>query len=156
MRERADRSSDLFVRLVLTAIGTAFAMFTFELTKQTFPPIQIWMSHTITILFTSSLDTMAAYIMGKKLASTNVELEARISDRTRETTAANRKLASESRQISTLSQMGELFQTCRSLVEVSAMVRQFAEQIFPADSGTVWAISESRNIVEATMSWGGS
>jgi hypothetical protein len=142
---------------VLTAIGTTFVMFTFELTKQLFSPhIAIWTSHTITILFTSLLATAAAYIMGKKLASTNVELEARISERTGEITEANRKLAIERRQISILSHMGELFQTCRSLEEVSIVIRQFAQQVFPADTGTVWAISQSRNIVEATMSWGGS
>lgn len=158
MSQPTDRGrSELFFRLVLTAIGTAFVMFTFELTKQLFSPhIAIWTSHGITILFTSLLATVAAYIMGKKLASTNAELEARICERTGEITEANRKLAVESRQINTLSEMGELLQTCRSLEEVSTVIRQFAEQIFPADSGTVWAISESRNIVEATTSWGGS
>jgi diguanylate cyclase (GGDEF)-like protein len=158
MPQRTDRGrSELFVRLVLTAFGTAFVMFTFELTKQMFSPhIAIWTSHAVTILFTSLVATVAAYIMGKKLASTNAELEARISERTGEITEANRKLAVESRQINTLSQMGELLQTCRSLEEISTVIRQFAEQIFPADSGTVWAISESRNIVEATTSWGGS
>ena len=63
------------VRLVLTAIGTAFVMFTFEVTKQLFSPhIAIWTSHTITILFTSFVATVAAYVMGKKLSSTNTEL----------------------------------------------------------------------------------
>jgi len=154
---RADRKrSELSIRLVLTAIGTAFVMFTFELTKQLlFPHIAIWESHTVTIVFTSLLATVAAYIMGKKLTSTNAELEARIYERTGEITEANRKLAVESRQVSTLSQMGELLQTCRSPDEVSTVIRQFAQQIFPNDSGTVWAISESRNIVEATLSWGG-
>jgi diguanylate cyclase (GGDEF)-like protein len=131
-------------------------MFTFELTKQIFSPhIQIWTSHTITILFTSLVATMAAFIMGKRLSSTNAELETRISDRTREITEANQKLAFESRQVSMLSDMGEMLQTCRSLEEVSAVICQFAEQILPADIGTVWAISESRNIVEVTTSWGG-
>jgi diguanylate cyclase (GGDEF)-like protein len=155
--QRADHGrSELFIRLVLTAIGTAFVMFTFELTKQLFfPHIAIWTSHAITILFTSSVATLAAYIMGKKLAATNTELEIRIDERTGEITEANRKLAVETRQVSTLSRMGELLQTCRSIDEVSTVIRQFAQQLFPNDSGTVWAISESRNIVEATLSWGG-
>jgi diguanylate cyclase (GGDEF)-like protein len=142
-------------RLALTAIGTAFVMFTFELTKQLFSPhIALWTSHTITILFTSFVAAVAAYIMGKKLASTNAELEVRIGERTGEIAEANRRLAIESRQITTLSQMGALLQTCASLEEVSTVIRQFAQQIFPTDSGTVWTISESRNIVEAAMSWG--
>ena len=158
MSQRTDRGrSELSVRLLLTAIGTAFVMFTFELTKQLFSPhIAIWTSHGVTILFTSFVATVAAYVMGKKLSSTNSELEARISERTGEIAEANRRLALESRQITTLSQMGALLQTCASLEEVSTVIRQFAQQIFPTDSGTVWAISESRNIVEAAMSWGNS
>jgi diguanylate cyclase (GGDEF)-like protein len=100
------------------------------------------------------LATVAVYIMGEKLASSNSELEGRILERTHEIMEINEKLAVESRQINTLSQMGEMLQTCQDLEEVSIVIRQFAQQIFPSDAGTLWVISESRNIVEAAVSWG--
>jgi PAS domain S-box-containing protein len=71
-------------------------MFAFELAKQGVSPhIAIWTSRTVTILFTSLVATVAAYIMGKKLASANSELEARICERTSDITEANQKLTFE-------------------------------------------------------------
>ena len=68
---------------------------------------------------------------------------------------AHEKLKVDSFQITILSQMGGLLQTCRDIEEISRVIGQFAQQVFPGASGTLWAISESRNIVECVASWGG-
>jgi diguanylate cyclase (GGDEF)-like protein len=132
-------------------MASTFAMLLYELAKQfIFPHIGIWTSHTITILFTSMLATVVAYFVGRKLLSINSELEVQAAH----ILEANRKLAVESQQITILSEMGELLQTCLNFDEVSTVIGQFAQQVFPADSGTLWVISESRNVVEVVASWG--
>ncbi len=68
---------------------------------------------------------------------------------------AHQKLQADSRQISILSQMGGLLQTCRSIQEISTVIGQFTEQILPGVPGSLCLISESRNMVEVAASWGG-
>jgi two-component system cell cycle sensor histidine kinase/response regulator CckA len=70
--------------LVAAGIATAVGMFLFELSKQVlFPHITIWVSHFVTISFTTVLTFLAAYLVGRKLAALNVELTADIEERTR-------------------------------------------------------------------------
>jgi diguanylate cyclase (GGDEF)-like protein len=147
--------SQLFV-LVSIAVITALVMFLFEDAKQLiFPQIRIWESHALTIFFTSLVATCAAYIVSGRLTSINMELELRISERTAEIAEANRNLKVDSRQITILSQMGEVLQTCQNIEEISTVIREFGHQAFPDALGTLLVISESRNIVESVASWGG-
>jgi two-component system cell cycle sensor histidine kinase/response regulator CckA len=70
--------------LVAAGIATAVGMFLFELSKQIlFPHITIWVSHFVTISFTTILTVLAAYLVGRKLAALNVELTADIEERKR-------------------------------------------------------------------------
>jgi len=70
--------------LVAAGIATAVGMFLFELSKQVlYPHITIWVSHFVTISFTTVLTVLAAYLVGRKLAALNVELTADIEERKR-------------------------------------------------------------------------
>jgi diguanylate cyclase (GGDEF)-like protein len=151
-----DSQSQWFV-LIPIAVSTALVMFLFEDAKQLiFPQIRIWQSHALTIVFTTILATGAAYFVSDRLTSINAKLELRISERTAEIAEANRNLTVDSLQIIILSQMGEVLQTCRDIEEISTVIREFGQRAFPGASGTLLVISESRNIVEAVASWGGS
>jgi diguanylate cyclase (GGDEF)-like protein len=136
-------------------IATLVLMYLFELSKQAFiPKITLWKSHFLTIVFTTILASCSSYFVGRRLRSLNVLLEERISDRTSELAKANHELEIDRQQITLLSRMSELLQTCVDSVEACEVIRQYGRQIFPADSGALWIISESRNIVEAVAYWG--
>src|SRR5580658_9782154 len=130
-------------------------MYLFEISKQTFiPKITLWKSHFLTIVFTTILASCSSYFVGRRLRSLNVLLEERISDRTSELAKANHELEIDRQQITLLSRMSELLQTCVDSNEACGVIRQYGRQIFPTDSGALWIISESRNIVEAVGYWG--
>ena len=141
---------------VLTVgIATAVLTYLFELSKQAFiPTITLWKSHFLTIVFTTVLASCSSYFVGRRLQTLNVLLEERISDRTTELAKANHELEIDRQQISLLSRMSELLQTCVDSDEACEVIRQYGQQIFPTDSGSLWIISESRNIVEAVGYWG--
>ncbi|MBM3334653.1 CHASE3 domain-containing protein, partial [Candidatus Sumerlaeota bacterium] len=53
-----------------------------------------------------------------------------------------------------LAQMSELLQTCRSLDEAYAIVARSVRDLFPRESGALYVVNASRNLVEATAAWG--
>ncbi|MCL5999456.1 MAG: diguanylate cyclase, partial [Chloroflexi bacterium] len=74
---------------------------------------------------------------------------------------ANEKLAGwveeleqRTADITLLSRMGEMLQTCEKPDEAHAVIGQFAPRLFPAASGAVYLIDASRNYVTAAVSWG--
>ena len=70
--------------LLAVGIGAAALMFSFELTKQLLAPrITIWISHAVTICFTTLLTVLAAYLVASRLATLNAELAADIEQRKR-------------------------------------------------------------------------
>jgi PAS domain S-box-containing protein len=70
--------------LVAVGIATAALMFFFELSKQVLHPhITIWVSHFVTILFTTVLTVLAAYFVGRKFAALNSTLRVDIEERKR-------------------------------------------------------------------------
>jgi diguanylate cyclase (GGDEF)-like protein len=151
---QAPRNS-LTVGVFIVGFATVVLMYLFELSKQVFiPSITLWKSHFLTIGFTTVLASCSSYFVGRRLRSLNVRLEERISDRTSELAKANRELEVDRQQITLLSRMSELLQTCVDSGEACEVIRQYGRQIFPTDSGALWIISESRNIVEAVGYWG--
>jgi two-component system cell cycle sensor histidine kinase/response regulator CckA len=70
--------------LAAAGAATVAGMFLFELCKQLlFPHITIWVSHFVTISFTTVLTVLAAYFVSRKLAALTVTLKADIAERTR-------------------------------------------------------------------------
>jgi len=75
--------------------------------------------------------------------------------------AANEKLTlwlgeleQRTHEIALLNQLGDLLQTCLTVEDAYAVIRQSARQLFPDDTGAVCVISASRNVVEAVAEWG--
>lgn len=64
------------------------------------------------------------------------------------------ELEQRTREISKLSEMGDLLQSCQKLEEAYKVIVEFVPQMLPSDNGALGAISSSRNLVEIVAEWG--
>ncbi len=64
------------------------------------------------------------------------------------------QLEQETHEITLLNQMSHLLQTSLSEDEIGAVIRQFAQRLFPGDSGAVCVRSGSAELVETICTWG--
>ncbi|MBI5842503.1 MAG: PAS domain S-box protein [Chloroflexi bacterium] len=64
------------------------------------------------------------------------------------------ELEQHNREIKLLNEMGDLLQSCHTVEEASAAVTQFAQRLFPNQSGALYLIAASRNLVNAITTWG--
>lgn len=76
---------------------------------------------------------------------------------------ANEKLASlvneleqRNHNITLLNQMSDLLQTCSNARRVFRLIARFAQQLFPTESGALYMLNSSKNIVKAVAVWGQS
>lgn len=67
---------------------------------------------------------------------------------------ANEVLAERVGQLDLLNRLGDLLQVCLTLDEAHGVIGRLARQLFPGDSGVLYAYSASRNVIEAVVSWG--
>jgi len=66
------------------------------------------------------------------------------------------ELERQSREIALLNQMSHLLQTCQSAEEAYTVIKQFTEELFPADSGAVFVLNSSSDYAEIVCDWGKS
>ncbi|HUX22362.1 MAG TPA: sensor domain-containing diguanylate cyclase, partial [Spirochaetia bacterium] len=59
-----------------------------------------------------------------------------------------------SREIELLSEMGDLLQTCKDLVEAYDVVSRFGAELFPDESGVLFMFNDSRRFLESVGKWG--
>jgi len=71
-------------------------------------------------------------------------------------TALVRELEDRKREMSIISEMGDLLQTCHSLQEAADVTTRSLRLLFPAESGGLYTLMASRNLLELTGSWGTS
>ncbi len=64
------------------------------------------------------------------------------------------ELEQRTREISKLSEMGDLLQSCQKLEDAYRVIVEFMPQMLPSDNGTLSAITASRNLVEIVAEWG--
>ena len=64
------------------------------------------------------------------------------------------ELEQRTREISKLSEMGDLLQSCQKLEEAYKVIVEFVPQMVPSNSGSLGAITSSRNLVEIVAEWG--
>jgi len=64
------------------------------------------------------------------------------------------ELEERNREIGLLRQMSSLLHGCLTAEEVYAIAAEFARQLLPAESGTIWALSAMQNLLEPVASWG--
>jgi diguanylate cyclase (GGDEF)-like protein/PAS domain S-box-containing protein len=66
------------------------------------------------------------------------------------------QLEQSSREIALLGQMGDLLQSCRSADEAYQVIAGSGRALFPAESGALFVLNNSRNLVEMATHWGES
>lgn len=77
-----------------------------------------------------------------QLAGANRELTDRVSD-----------LQQRSKELTLLTQLGELLQSCENADEASGVIRQVLPKLFPDSHGAVYGIVPSRNLVVPVTAW---
>ncbi len=120
----------------------------------------IWIHERSHIVCTA--DGKVDYISGLFFDITERKLlEAAVAERNAQLREANERLqgwAQELEQrnteISLLSQMGELLQSCNTTEEAYLVIRQSIQKMFPGDSGAVFLFNVSRTLVESAALWG--
>ncbi len=65
-----------------------------------------------------------------------------------------RELEHHNREVSLLSDMGDMLHSCSNLEEAYAVVADFSYRLFPEQSGALYIFRHSHNLAEAAASWG--
>lgn len=65
-----------------------------------------------------------------------------------------RALEQRNREVTLIGEMGELLQSCETLDEAYEVVGRYGDRLFPGDTGALYSLAASRNIVELVASWG--
>jgi diguanylate cyclase (GGDEF)-like protein len=78
-----------------------------------------------------------------KLTAANQELEQQAAD-----------LIKRNHEITLMSRMNDFLQSCNTEAEAYTIIAETATQLFPEDSGAVFVLSASRNMLEAAAVWG--
>ena len=94
-------------------------------------------------------------------ASEEADLAISVAERTAQLNAANdelRKQAAElskrNQEITLFSKMNDFLQTSATEAEAYSIISETVTQLFPDDSGAVFVLSASRNMLEAAAVWG--
>jgi diguanylate cyclase (GGDEF)-like protein/PAS domain S-box-containing protein len=64
------------------------------------------------------------------------------------------ELEQRTREMTLLSEMGDMLRACLSTEEAYNVIVRVAQQIFPVQAGALYVITSSRNMVEAVAVWG--
>jgi diguanylate cyclase (GGDEF)-like protein len=88
-------------------------------------------------------------------------LDVNVADRTAELNAANEaltrqaaELSKRNHEITLFSKMNDFLQTSATEAEAYSIISETVTQLFPEDSGAVFVLSASRNMLEAAAVWG--
>lgn len=65
-----------------------------------------------------------------------------------------KELEQRNHEITLLSEISDVLQACRTIVEAYTAISTFLKLMFPDDPGGIFLINASKNIVEAVVTWG--
>jgi diguanylate cyclase (GGDEF)-like protein len=96
-----------------------------------------------------------------ELAREKANLEISVAERTAQLNAANEELRSQAaelskrnQEITLFSKMNDFLQTSTTEAEGYSIISETVTQLFPEDSGAVFVLSASRDMLEASAVWG--
>jgi diguanylate cyclase (GGDEF)-like protein len=96
-----------------------------------------------------------------ELAHEKANLEISVAERTSQLNAANEELTRQTAELSKrneeitlFSKMNDFLQTATTEAEAYSIISETVTQLFPEDSGGVFVLNASRNMLEATTIWG--
>ncbi len=95
------------------------------------------------------------------VARGQANLETSVAERTVQLNAANEELKSQAaelsrrnQEITLFSKMNDFLQTSTSEAEAYSIISETVTRLFPEDSGAVFVLNASRNMLEAAAVWG--
>jgi len=96
-----------------------------------------------------------------ELAHQKANLEVSVAERTAQLNQANDELRSQAmelskrnQEITLFSKMNDFLQTSTTEAEAYSVISETVIQLFPADSGAVFVLNDSRDMLEAAAVWG--
>jgi len=96
-----------------------------------------------------------------QLAHEKANLELSVAERTAQLNAANAgltrqaaRLSRRNHEITLFSRMNDFLQASTTEVQAYSVISETVTQLFPEDSGAIFVLSASRDILEATAAWG--
>ncbi|HEX7672355.1 MAG TPA: diguanylate cyclase [Polyangiaceae bacterium] len=96
-----------------------------------------------------------------ELAHEKAHLEVSVAERTQQLNAANaelrvqaRELSKRNQEITLFSKMNDFLQTSTTEAEAYSVICETVMKLFPNDSGAVFVLNASRDMLEATAVWG--
>jgi diguanylate cyclase (GGDEF)-like protein len=97
----------------------------------------------------------------RQLRANKDALEAQVASRTAELVSANEQLVASVRQaeqhadqIAQLTTLGQLLQSCHTADEIFGVVQHSVRTLFPSDSGGLFLLRSSGNLMELMAAWG--
>jgi diguanylate cyclase (GGDEF)-like protein len=118
----------------------------------------------------TSQDDLLAYVReleaavsepSAQLSTQKADLEVRVTLRTSELNAANEELRAQAselskrnQEITLFSKMNDFLQTSTTEAEAYSIISETVTQLFPEDSGAVFMLNDSRDMLEAAAVWG--
>lgn len=96
-----------------------------------------------------------------ELSQANANLDTSIAERNAMLNSANdtlvrqtAELLKRNQEITLFSRMNDFLQTCTTEAEAYSVISETATQLFPGDSGAVFVLNASRDMLEAVSVWG--
>ena len=97
----------------------------------------------------------------RELERMKVGLEHAVAERTEQLNSTNARLTEQSAELSRhnkeiilFDRSNELLQACQSEAEACSIISRMADELFQGDSGALYLTNASRNILEASVTWG--
>jgi diguanylate cyclase (GGDEF)-like protein len=89
-----------------------------------------------------------------QLENAKHSLEKRVEERTAELKLTVSRLEERNSELALLSEMGDSFQMCNEEKEIYAICEQFVRKLFSNAAGNLYVLKESKNLLEAVVTWG--
>jgi diguanylate cyclase (GGDEF)-like protein/PAS domain S-box-containing protein len=113
----------------------------------------VWVNLTASMVREASGRPRFGIVMLENI-SERKQAEAALQDTNRRLADWVAELEQRKREISLLSEMGDMLRACRSLDEAYGVIEPMASQLFPRESGAVSVIAPGAALVETVASWG--
>ncbi len=97
---------------------------------------------------------VSAFMLMAGLSVFSIRRWLELSDELLRSQELQRRTTALNREITTLGELSDLLQSCRSTGEAHALVTDRARVLFPGSSGALCVTNHSRNLVDAVATWG--
>ena len=136
------------VTIVLSAIATIG-------TLQGLGPFARTLPNESLLLLQSFMITAAITGLGlAALVSEHREAETELIKANQQLERSGDELEEHNRRMFLLNQMGDLLQSCTTVEEAYTIIGPLGQQLFPEETGALYVINNSRDMVEAATAWG--